>query len=786
MRKIFCGSSGYDTVPETHLLREIPLRKELVDAFCRFYGDALKLRPAQEAAIFAHNLLSDSANAILSTPTNSGKSLLSYLLLFSVAAEGGTAVLVEPLRALAYEKSEEIRAIADILRRQHKIKISISVSTGDYRLNDDFLFSAPAQRDAGDYGHIVIATPERLDALSRAAENKGWFEELNLTCFDEAHLIGDSSRGATLELLIAFLKSVNTANRLILMSATISNADELAAWLQPCQVIAGVPRYPKLDKWVYCLEEEEANDILLSEIQAILQTPGTSVLVFVYQTASAESLAGTIAAALSSTKVKKGDLSAAMRAGVAWFHSKLSSATKIHIVQAMSEGQIRVVVSTTALSMGINLPATHVFVRDITFSGVRDLDASDLLQMIGRAGRGDRCGNGVILLGKQNIAKEAQFVKDVTDEVIPSVKSRLLPVVRDAYYGAPQTDLFFVDRVGSQLMGILHRYGSITEKKIADYLENTLCGNLFEELPIILKCLTDWKLAHLDEDTNEYQLTHLGEVASQCYLPPLTAANFGQLFRDLLSDKRDGSHISQLTPIDLLIILCIISDENRPIARYSKSMKEKVKGYMEGLPLEEKSYLFRTWAENAPDALMGSCDVTNSVKNPEKYICQCIWSAMLIYDISRGISPASLRSFYGMDTEEIQEKLRDNAIWILCGLENLMEVKSFYYHLKTNCEAETEDIASVDQAFRKGSKTIFALIANLKYRSKLGEMVRSIKRIFPGEPSYPGDNTLRKLQENGINTIKDIVGKSVEDLAALGIRHDYAALIVSYIKKRAN
>ena len=115
-----------------------------------------------------------------------------------------------------------------------------------------------------------------------------------------------------------------------------------------------------------------------------------------------------------------------------------------------------------------------------------------------------------------------------------------------------------------------------------------------------------------------------------------------------------------------------------------------------------------------------------------------------------------------------------------------MEVRSFYYHLKTNCEAETEDIASVDQAFRKGSKTIFALIANLKYRSKLGEMVRSIKRIFPGEPSYPGDNTLRKLQENGINTIKDIVGKSVEDLAALGIRHDYAALIVSYIKKRTN
>ncbi len=786
MRKIYCGSSGCETVPETHLLSVIPLSSGLVRAFCTFYGDAIKLRPAQEAAIFQHELLSSTDNAIISTPTNSGKSLLSYLLLFSVAASGGTAILVEPLRALAYEKSEEIREIALILRRQSKIKVSISVSTGDYRVNDDFLFSAPAQQDAGDIGHIVIATPERLDALSRIAENKAWFENVNLTCFDEAHLIGDASRGATLELLIAYLRSVNTENRLILMSATISNADELAAWLSPCQVISDVPRYPKLEKWVYCLEEEDANQVLLAEIPEILQTPGTSVLVFVYQTASAETLATTIASVLSGRKIKKGDLSATENAGVAWFHSKLSSATKQHIVQAMSEGQIRVVVSTTALAMGINLPATHVFVRDINFTGVRDLDTSDLMQMIGRAGRGDKSGEGIILLGKQNVSKETEIVNDVTNEVIPTVRSRLVPAVRESYYGAPQTDFVFVNRVGSQIMGILNRLKSVSEKKLSEYLGNTFGGSRFEELPMILKYLSDWKLAFPDEDTKEYQLTHLGEIAARCYLPPLTAANFGQLIRDLLSDKPDGTHISCLTPIDYLIIVSLISDENRPVARYSKAMREGVKSYMEGLPLEEKSYLYRTWAETSPAALIGSSDVTNSRQNPEKYVTQCLWTAMLIYDISKGTTMATLRSRYGADVEELQENLRDSAIWILCGLENLMEVKSFYYHLKTNCEAEAEQIADVDKAFRKGSKEIFSLVANLKFRSRLGELVRSIKRMFPGESSHPGEGTIRKLEENGISTIKDLVGKTADDLTALGIRQDYANQIVSYIKKRTN
>ena len=785
MQKIYCGSSGSNKMPFTHKLSEVPVTVELSKAFASFYGPNLQLRPAQDESIFVHNLLSETQNAIIATPTNSGKSLISYLLLFTSAIKGKTVVLVEPLRALAYEKSEELKHIAELLKSQSKIKVGVTVTTGDYRLNDEFMHSAFVEKDAGNNGRIVVATPERLDALSRVPENADWFKRIDLICFDEAHLIGDSNRGATLELLIAYLRSLEKNIRIVLMSATISNADILASWLDPCIVISDVQRYPALEKWVYRIEEEEdVNQILLSEIKEILIDPASSVLVFVYQTASAESLAHFIATGLSGKKLKKHDLSASIEAGAAWFHSKLSLATKERVIQAMEEGQVRVTVSTTALSMGINLPATHVFVRDITFTGNKDLDVSDLMQMIGRAGRGNKSGTGVILLNKQNVAKASSFEEGIKNEIVPEVKSRLIPVVREDYYGTAGDDLFYIDRVGNQLMGILNRCGTTTVNRLNKYLTYTLGGDRFEGLPKILRYLSDWKLVFFDENTNEYQLTHLGKVSSHCYLPPLTAANMGQLIRDLLSDEPDGSHILHLNAIDYLIILCLVSGENKPLARYSKSMINKIDGWMEALPLEEKSYLYRTWITNASDELYGSASVVNDKSNAEKHVYLCTYTAMMIYDLSMGFSYSRINEFYGVDIEEIQEKLRDNAIWILCGFEQLLEVKSFYYHLKSNCNAGPEQIQCVDRAFKQASKHIFVLIANLKFRSRLGELIRGIKRVYPHAASYPGEGALRRLEENGIATVKDLVGKTPSDLRRMGIRSDYADLICGYIKKR--
>ena len=785
MRKVFCGSSGINEMSETHKLSDIPLEEGLKKSLINHFGTDFALRPAQEAALFEHRIQLKSENVIITTPTNSGKSLISYILLLQKAFTGNRVVLIEPLRALAYEKGLELNTIVSTIKRDTGVNIKIIVTTGDYRTTSETMFSKPDNSDR-QKGQIIIATPERLDALSRVPENKEWFDSISTVVLDEAHLIGDAQRGTTIELLMTYLYLLPSKPRLILMSATISNAGALSNWIAPCGVIDSVPRYPMLEKWVYILDDgEKADDTLIDEIQGILNTKGTSAIVFVYQTASAETLAVKIAESFSGSKIVKKDLSKVMDRGVAWFHSQLSTATKERILEAMNSGAVKVTVSTTALAMGINLPATHVFVRDISFAGFKDLDTSDLMQMLGRAGRGDMNGTGVVLLSGKNVSKEASIVSGLTNEIVPQVTSQMILPEQNNYYGTSKPDERYLDQACAQIMGILSRTGSMTVNSLEEYLNHTFAGKQFSEIQTLLSQLSRWKLAYKDESTNEYQLTRLGSVGCNCYMPPSSVANIGQFIRDLLSDDPSGLHLKKFTDIDYLILLCLSSNEIRPIGRYSKAMEAKIEGYMESLPLQEKSYLYQKWIKTDPDSIMGSARISVPSKENRKIALQATFTGMFLYELSRGHPSTVLDKYYSVNTDEIQEKYRDNLIWLLFGLEKMMEVRCFYYHLKENCEAPPEMVNSVEHALRQCSSKIFDLISNVKFRSVFGEMIRGIKRVYKKADRYPSDGTIRKLESAGILSLRDLIGKKPQDLVSIGIKKEYADLIIGYIRKRA-
>ncbi|MGQ9531754.1 MAG: hypothetical protein ACUVTQ_02990 [Desulfotomaculales bacterium] len=84
--------------------------------------------------------------------------------------------------------------------------------------------------------------------------------------------------------------------------------------------------------------------------------------------------------------------------------------------------------------------------------------------------------------------------------------------------------------------------------------------------------------------------------------------------------------------------------------------------------------------------------------------------------------------------------------------------------------------------FRELKRQIYRLLPNLKYRSALGELVREIKMFGTG--LAPGVATIRVLEANGLGSIRELVGKTVEDLVALGVKRSYAEAIVSYIARR--
>ena len=813
MKKIFCGTSGTDTMPKGHRISDIPCDAKLLKALQKFYRGDLTLRPAQEEAIFGTKILERAENVIVTTPTNSGKSLLSYLLLLKHAVHGHRVVLIEPLRALAQEKGLELTEIAEYYRAEGGDKVRVVVTTGDYRTTGDFLNTKP-QAYSG--GQIVIATPERLDAISREPKNKGWMKKIVFVCLDEAHLIGDASRGVTIELLLTYLRTLDEPPRIALMSATISNASELADWLKPCVVTKSVARYPKLDKYVYALENgEDATEKVFAELDGILKDENASAIVFVYQTSSAEKAARDYVKRISGKTVKAKDLSSAIEHGVAWYHAQLESGKRQHVVDLVTEGKVRVTFTTTALGMGVNLPATHVLVRDVVFAGAgRELDVADFLQMLGRAGRGDRNGVGIVFAKDESTRRKIE--DGLKNEIVPKVISRLCPPEEDeGWYGRKKDNSLYEDRVGAQVLGALYRLGSATEEKLEEYFSNSFGGSGFTGIHKLLERYAtgvgqDWNLVHFDEETNEYKLTTLGEKTAASYLPPRTAARIGCLVRALLQDdatpERDlGAHLRQMTELDWLIVVCTASADIKVPLKWSESLPQKLGAEIEGLK-GEKSYLYNMWIKAEPVILYKSICFDAKVDDEcaRKEMIKAALGAVLIYRMSQGDDLEKLGGAYNVPMADLHEKLRDNCIWQLAALDGIMDPHCFFYAASKALEeaglSEVRDIKlkAYDIAFkgqkedrRKNQKEVesiraklFGLIADLKFRSKLGKMIRSIKMMFPKAKRHPGEKTIQRLEQGGILSLRDLVGKKGADIEALGVEKEYAQMIVAYIRSR--
>ena len=175
------------------------------------------LRPAQEKSIKKGLLKGESL--LVCTPTASGKTLIAELAAMKSIIEGkGKAVYIVPLKALASEKYRDFK------RRYDKIA-KIALSIGNIDSADPFL---------ADYD-LIVTTSEKLDSLIR--HHAAWLSNIKTVVIDEIHLLNDTERGPTLEILLTILKQLLKNVQIIGLSATIGNSEELAEWLQADLVV---------------------------------------------------------------------------------------------------------------------------------------------------------------------------------------------------------------------------------------------------------------------------------------------------------------------------------------------------------------------------------------------------------------------------------------------------------------------------------------------------------------------------------------------------------------------
>ena len=207
----------------------------------RLVADSPMLLPSQYEAIAMHGVLDRNRNLLIALPTGTGKTLLGELsLVSSLGDERGIVCYVVPYIALG-------RQVADRMSSHMPTEVRVHRLFGEYQ--------APEPLDPDMYSEVVVATPERFDAMLRLRPDL--LPKITCVVFDEAHLIGNDERGIRFEGLLTRLRLLvltnGRASKFVLLSAVLSNADALAMCIgvDPDDVIRGTwsPTAKRLMRW---------------------------------------------------------------------------------------------------------------------------------------------------------------------------------------------------------------------------------------------------------------------------------------------------------------------------------------------------------------------------------------------------------------------------------------------------------------------------------------------------------------------------------------------------------
>ena len=161
-------------------------------------------------------------NLLVSAPTGAGKTVifeLAIIRLHSMQANRKT-VYVCPTKSLCTERK------LDWQKKFSAVGITVCEITGD---TDPKAVSELKSSD------IIITTPEKWDSVTRTwHDRRKLMSMISLFLIDEVHMLKDG-RGATLEAVVARMKAILPNVRLLAISATIRNLEDIAAWISSRQ-----------------------------------------------------------------------------------------------------------------------------------------------------------------------------------------------------------------------------------------------------------------------------------------------------------------------------------------------------------------------------------------------------------------------------------------------------------------------------------------------------------------------------------------------------------------------
>lgn len=504
-----------------------------------------KLFPPQEDAVKAGLL--EGQSILVSAPTASGKTLIAMLAIMQfLATKQGKVVYLTPLRALATEKFSEFKKLEKI---DFGRPIRTTISTGDFD-------SVDKESENAD---IIVLTNEKMDSIIRHGAE--WIDKIGLVVADEVHLIGDSDRGPTLEIVLTKLKELQSRPQILALSATITNSDELSVWLD-CKLVSSEWRPVPLTEGVFDGGVILWNNGDSVEIKSSIRGPpidlcldtiknGGQSLIFAETRARSASLAAKGADAVSKTlsnpeKKELEDisqklldnnehtelvktLSALLKKGVGFHHAGLNQGCRETIETQFRSGKIKLLASTPTLAAGVNLPARRVVISNIARYDVKSgsnkpISILEYKQLCGRAGRPqyDKFGEAIII-GNANASDLIDYYVNGTPEPIVSrlTDDKALRI--------------------HILSHIVSRPG-IKNDEILDFFLKTLAGlqtrknTLKFSIDVAKRFLLNENL--IVQKAERFAATEFGKKVSMLYIDPVTAIYFRRGLEAVSKNKK--------------------------------------------------------------------------------------------------------------------------------------------------------------------------------------------------------------------------------------------------------
>jgi len=454
----------------------------------------------------------EDVNTLIAARTSAGKTVVAEMFLAQeIRKRGGKGMFLAPLRALAQEKIDQWTDL-----KYHFKDLKISICTGDYRLTKD----RAAELAEAD---MIIMTSEMLNHRSRnfKSEQNNWLLDVGTLVIDESHLLTVPGRGDHLEVGLMKFTEINPKSRIVLLSATMPNVDQIAEWVsysltkkqtyvlnsqyRPVPLNIHYEIYddsPRRYDQVEASKVEKAHEIIEDWY------PDDKFLVFAHTKRTGELMKSTLRANGIKAEFHNADLDKDQRVTLER--------------NFRTDPKFRVIIATPTLAWGLNLPARRVIVLGV-HRGIQEVETYNVTQMVGRSGRLgiDPAGDAYVLIPESQ--EEAWRKKLQKPQLIESQllekdgehnKILAFHLVSEIHHGYIQTN----DDVQKWY-----------ERSLAYFQDKNLHEYVVEKTLDLLK---DKGALKFEDDI--WKVTSVGMIASMFYFSPFDVAdlrnNFWRLF----------------------------------------------------------------------------------------------------------------------------------------------------------------------------------------------------------------------------------------------------------------